>query len=43
MPRSLSASLVSAVLAVGLLIVGSGSAQAQQSLVLNFGQFFGSR
>ena len=39
MPRSLSAGLTSAVLAVGLLIVGSGSAHAQQSLVLNLGQF----
>lgn len=39
MPRSLSAGLMSAVLAVGLLIVGPGSAQAQQSLVLNLGQF----
>jgi len=39
MPRSLSAGLTSAVLLVGLLIVGSGSAHAQQSLVLNLGQF----
>jgi len=39
MPRSLSAGLTSAVLVVGLLIVGSGSAFAQQSLVLNFGHF----
>ena len=39
MPRSLSAGLISAMLAVGLLFVGSGSAHAQQSLVLNLGQF----
>ena len=39
MPRSLSAGLISAVLAVGVLIVGSGSAHAQQSLVLNLGHF----
>ena len=39
MPRSLSAGLTSAALVVGLLIVGSGSAFAQQSLVLNFGHF----
>lgn len=39
MPRSLSGGFMFAALAVSLFVVGSESAQAQQSLVFNFGQF----